>query len=58
MFFDDICVMWNLGKCIKAPGACTTAKGKKLRHVCNYRPNPATPGTYCGKNHVAYQFHK
>jgi len=58
LFFDDICVMWNLGKCVKPPGTCQTRKGRILRHVCNYRPNPAKPDVACGLSHPCYTFHK
>jgi len=58
LFYDDICVMWNLGKCIKPPGVCATKKGRPLRHVCNFRPDPSNPSFYCGANHAAYNFHK
>ncbi len=57
MFLEDICVMWNLGRCIKAPGSCTDKKGRQLRHVCHHRPDPLKPHEYCGKNHAACNFH-
>lgn len=57
LFLEDICVMWNLGRCIKAPGSCTDKKGRQLRHVCNYRPDQSKPHEYCGKNHTASSFH-
>jgi len=56
-YFDDICRMFNLGKCSKAPGTCTTKSGIPLRHVCNHRANPSNPQDVCGKNHVAIQNH-
>ena len=43
LFKDDICVLWNLGKCLKPPGGCNTRFGKQLRHVCNHRPDPSKP---------------
>ena len=55
---DDICVMWNIGKCLKPPGHCFTKGGKQLRHVCNHRPDPARPAVACAANHSAYFFHK
>ena len=58
LFNDDICVLWNLGKCIKAPGTCTNKKGTPLRHVCNFRPDPSKLDTACGKPHPAFTFHK
>ena len=58
LFFDDICVMWNLGKCVKPPGTCATKKGRLLKHICNFRPDPANPQTYCGALHPCFSFHK
>ena len=55
---DDICVMWNIGKCLKPPGLCATKGGKQLRHVCNHRPDPARPAVACGANHSAFFYHK
>jgi len=44
----DICRKWNLGTCNNQANNCTTMKGLKLRHVCNYvYPN----GNECGQNH-------
>jgi hypothetical protein len=56
-FFDDVCRMYNFGRCNKAPGTCTTRGGIPLRHICNYRPNPAFPKTICGMNHPASYNH-
>jgi hypothetical protein len=56
-FFDDICRMYNLGRCIRGPGQCTTRSGVPLRHVCNYRANAAKPQEVCGKSHMAVFFH-
>jgi hypothetical protein len=50
-FFDDICRLYNIGRCVKPPGTCATKAGVPLRHVCNFRPNPAKPMEVCGKNH-------
>lgn len=58
LFKEDVCVLWNLGKCIKAPGTCTTKRGVPLRHVCNYRQNWNNPTSYCGQNHAAFLFHR
>ncbi len=58
LFNDDICVLWNIGKCLKAPGTCSTKKGTPLRHVCNFRPDPSKMDTPCGKQHPAFTFHK
>ena len=58
LFSDGVCVMWNLGKCLKAPGTCTSKRGNALKHVCNYRPDPSRLDISCGKDHPCYQFHK
>lgn len=57
LFMEDICVMWNLGRCVKSPGSCVNKRGQQLRHVCNHRPDPAKPHESCGKNHPACNFH-
>ena len=54
---DDICVMWNIGKCLKPPGACETKAGRPLRHVCNFRPD-LNKNVACGANHAAIYFHR
>ena len=56
-FWEDICVMFNLGKCVKPPGTCTTRKGKPLRHVCNYRVDASKPHNYCGLAHASCYNH-
>ena len=58
LFWGDICVMWNMGRCPRPPGACTTRKGAPLRHVCNWRPDMSKPEVFCGKDHPRFQFHK
>ena len=58
LFFDGVCVMWNLGKCLRAPGTCTSKKGDPLKHICNHRPDTSRPDQFCGKDHPAFQFHK
>ncbi len=58
LFLDDICFLWNIGRCLKAPGSCATKKGRILRHVCNYRPDPNNPAVSCGKDHPCYANHK
>ena len=58
LFLDGVCVLWNMGKCLKAPGTCTSKRGNVLKHVCNFRPDPARLDMYCGKDHPCYQFHK
>jgi hypothetical protein len=57
-FFDDICGLWNMGRCLKAPGTCLTSKGVPLRHVCNYRQNMMDPTVVCAKDHARTSFHK
>jgi len=58
-YFDNICVKWNQGRCLAAPGTCTTKKGLALRHCCNFRPNPAThPHDICQMNHAACFYHR
>lgn len=56
-FSDDICVMYNLGKCVKAPGVCKTGKGVSLRHICNFRPDPSKPAVFCGGSHISKLYH-
>ena len=58
LFLTDICVMWNLGKCIKPPGACINKRGKVLRHVCNFTPDLSKPALMCEKNHMCSLFHR
>jgi hypothetical protein len=53
----DICFDWNAGKCLKAPGSCTSMKGTQLRHVCNWIPDKSKPNVYCEKAHARCQFH-
>ena len=58
-YFDNIRVKWNQGRCLAAPGTCTTKKGLALRHCCNFRPNPATPPhDICQQNHAAIFYHR
>lgn len=58
-YFDNICVKWNQGRCLSAPGTCTTKKGLALRHCCNFRPNPAShPHDICQGNHAACFYHR
>jgi hypothetical protein len=58
LFFDDICVLFNLGRCTRAPGNCFTKKGTPLRHICNYRADPAKQGPPCAMSHASFLFHK
>lgn len=57
LFNEDICCMWNIGKCTKQAGTCQTRAGKMLRHVCNHRPDPTNPSRYCGAQHAACYYH-
>jgi len=57
LFQEDICVMWNIGRCNKAPNNCQTKAGKALRHVCNWRPDFNKPMPPCGANHASCFFH-
>lgn len=58
-YFDNICVRWNQGRCLAAPGTCKTQKGMALRHCCNFRPNPANnPNEICQGNHAACFYHR
>ena len=57
LFKDNICVVWNLGKCLKPAGSCTTRGGRQLRHICNHRPDKSKPDVPCGKDHMAKLFH-
>ena len=57
-FYNGVCVMWNMGKCLRAPGTCTSKKGDPLKHICNHRADPSRPDQFCGKDHPAFQFHK
>ena len=50
-FFDDVCRLYNLGRCVKPPGSCATRRGIPLRHICNFRANPSRPMDICAKNH-------
>jgi hypothetical protein len=53
-----ICFAWNVGQCLKQNGTCATAKGRQLKHMCDYAPDPAKPGEVCGKDHMRKDFHK
>ena len=50
-YFDDICMMWNLGRCMKPDGTCTTRNNVPLKHVCNFRADITKPANVCGKAH-------
>lgn len=49
--FDDICRMYNWGKCVKPAGTCTTKSGIPLRHICNWLVDIKNPQSLCGKLH-------
>ena len=57
-FFDDICRLYNYGKCVKPAGTCTTSNGIPLRHVCNYRADIKNPANVCAQSHVRISNHK
>ena len=57
LFYEDICVMWNLGKCVRAPGNCFTKNGKPLRHICNFRPDYSKQMPLCGAYHASCFYH-
>lgn len=50
-YFDDLCRMYNMGKCVKPVGTCFTRNGIPLKHLCNFRADPSKPGIFCGKDH-------
>jgi hypothetical protein len=53
-----ICFAYNMGQCSKQAGTCTTAKGRQLKHICDYAADPAKPTDVCGMEHVRKDFHK
>ena len=53
-----ICFAWNAGQCVKAPGTCSTLKGKSLKHICDWNPDRSKPLEVCGKDHMRKDFHK
>jgi hypothetical protein len=53
-----ICFAYNMGQCNKPAGSCTTAKGRQLKHICDYAADPAKPTDVCGLEHVRKDFHK
>lgn len=52
-----ICFNWNNGTCLKAANACTTTKGRPLKHICDFAADPAKPTDICGKDHIRKNFH-
>jgi hypothetical protein len=57
-FALGICFSWNLGQCLKPAGSCATAKGRPLKHICDFMPDPSKPAEVCGKEHMRKDFHK
>jgi len=57
LFSEDICVMFNLGKCTKPANYCSTKAGKKLKHICNWRPYGNMSLPPCGVQHAAIFYH-
>jgi hypothetical protein len=53
-----ICYAWNRGQCLKAETNCTTAKGRPLKHICNFLADISKPLEVCGKDHSCKDFHK
>jgi hypothetical protein len=53
-----ICFAWNTGNCLKQAGTCTTTKGRPLKHICDFTPDPSKPSEVCGKEHIRKDFHK
>jgi hypothetical protein len=53
-----ICFAYNQGQCAKPSGTCTTAKGRALKHICDFAADPSKPADVCGKEHIRKDFHK
>jgi hypothetical protein len=56
--FLDVCFAWNRGQCTKAAGTCFLRMGIQLRHVCDFKEDPAEPMRVCGEAHQRMSFHK
>jgi hypothetical protein len=56
--FLDVCFAWNRGQCPKAAGSCFSKMGTPLRHVCDFKEDPAEPMKVCGEAHQRTAFHK
>ena len=56
--FLDVCFAWNRGQCTKQPGTCYSKFGTPLRHVCDFKPDPADPTKICGEAHQRLSSHK
>jgi len=46
-----ICFAFNMGQCSKPANNCVTARGVKLRHICDHVADPNKPAEVCGKDH-------
>jgi hypothetical protein len=57
MPFTDACKAYNMGKCNKPAGSCTTMKGTPLKHICNYSDLSNPNAVACGQQHQAYLMH-
>ena len=55
--YDEVCRLYNLGKCVKPQGSCTTKAGVPLRHICNYLADMRQPQNICGRLHARYSNH-
>ena len=47
----NICFAYNYGTCKNTANDCTTLRGTKLRHICDFTPDAAKPAIVCGKDH-------
>ncbi len=56
--FLDVCFAWNRGQCAKAAGSCFSKMGTPLRHVCDFKEDPAEPLKVCGEAYQRATFHK
>jgi hypothetical protein len=43
---------------MKAAGTCFSRMGTQLRHVCDFKEDPAEPMKVCGEAHQRMSFHK
>jgi hypothetical protein len=56
--FLDVCFAWNRSQCAKPAGSCFSKMGTPLRHVCDFKEDPAEPMKVCGEAHQRVSFHK
>ena len=47
----NICFAYNSGSCKNSATDCTTIRGTKLRHICDFNPDASKPAIVCGKDH-------